>query len=109
MKITIESETPEEKAQLTEPWVRAGVRRIGLAGRMDPAEKDFEFGFIHGPWPQVKAELARLVIDGDAMSNQQQAVNAVLQAHNVIAQQIEAKAIGDSLRNGHGHHPRIAR
>lgn len=106
MRIEITPETPEEKAQLTEPWVRSNVRRIGLAGRMDPSEKDFEFGFIHGPWPQVKADLARLNIDGDAMTTQQTTVNAILQAQSIIAEKVHAQQIGKALRNGL---PRIAR
>lgn len=92
---------------MAEPWIRSGVQRVGLAGRFDPTLPDFEFGFIHGPWQQVKAELARLVIDGDAMTNQQAMVNAVLHAHNAISERVHAQQIGEQLRNG--QHPRIAR
>lgn len=104
MKITIEAETPEEKSQLSEPWVRSGIQRMGLAGRMDPkqCEAEFEFGFIHGPWQQVKTELSRLIIDGDTSMNQQLMINSVLQAHNVIAQQIETRQIGAQLFNRNG-------
>lgn len=100
MKITIEAETIEEQAAIKEPWVREGVQRFGLSGRLDPKVDNFEFGFVHGPWGAVKADLSRFIIDGDAMAQNQAAINAVIQAHNIMAQQAEAARIGAELRNG---------
>ena len=107
MKITIEAETPEEKQKLAEPWVRTGAERFFLAGRLNPKAENFEFGFVHGPWMANKIEVARASIELDAMEGQQRATAAVIQAHNVMAEQENARRIGESLRNG--HHPRLAK
>ena len=107
MRIEITAETPEEKAKLSEPWVRTGAERLFLAGRMSPKVDNFEFGFVHGPWMANKVEVHRVSIELDAMEGQQRATAAVIQAHNMIAEQENARRIGESLRNG--EHPRIAR
>jgi hypothetical protein len=109
MKITIEAETPEELAALAEPWVRANVRRIGLAAWQeatagaDGKVTREECGFIHGPFGAVKADLLRLLLDVDNVLARQAAFDGTIEAHNALAKaQRDATLMQKIAPNGRG-------
>lgn len=98
MKITIEPETDEEKAQLREPWVRAGAKRFGLSGQ----DAEGDFGFLHGPWLGVKTDLTRVIFELDMAATKQTALEAVLHAQQMIGQAHRDQQLKTALANGKG-------
>lgn len=98
---------------MSEPWVRSGVMRIGLAGCMEGIIGDDgkvtrpECGFVHGPFGAVKADVLRLLVDLDGLIARQAAFEGTLQAHEAIARGQQQAAMVRSALNGKGL--RIAR
>lgn len=111
MKITIESETPEETKGLPQPIVRVGVTEIGIAGDIG-AEPLMWFS---GNCVRVIGGLTRTIEEVRAVLTQKITEAAMIAVHNKIALATQQAATEQEIladinkHGGVGTFPRIAR
>ena len=105
MKITIESETDQEKMAMKEPFVREGCIRLCAMGIVKPDEenKTGEFGFLHGENAGVRGDVARLTANLDMQAARQASFEGLVHAQQAMVNAQRNAALEQEIisnRNG---------